>query len=248
MGGFGGEDLVQQFFVDQIQDLTEVVGEEVKHMHVLRLKNGEEVYLSDGKKLVKGILEDLQKTRAKFRVICEVPSSEPPYEITLFQGLPKADKLDLIVQKAVELGVAKIVPVQTSRSIVKWDDTKALNKVNRLNRIAQEAAKQSHRVILPIVEMPVSWPVFLERWFKEEGLKLVFWEEGSSNLVQAFVETPKKVAVFIGPEGALSKDEVDKLQVLTYTLGPRILRTETAGIVALAHLMFGLEMKGENYI
>ncbi|MDD2430438.1 MAG: RsmE family RNA methyltransferase, partial [Firmicutes bacterium] len=70
----------------------------------------------------------------------------------------------------------------------------------------------------------------------------------SSNLVQAFVETPKKVAVFIGPEGGLSKDEVDKLQVLTYTLGPRILRTETAGIVALAHLMFGLEMKGENYI
>jgi len=237
---------VQQFFVDRIEHVTDVVGDEVKHMHVLRLKVGDEVLLSDGTRLAKCLLTDLQKTRAQFELIAEVPSTEPPYEITLFQGLPKGDKLDLIVQKAVELGAAKIVPVQTSRTVVKWDEHKARSKVERLNKIALEAAKQSHRVVRPAVEELRSWQVFLDKWQEHGGLKLVFWEESTGDLRDAFSETPEKVAILIGPEGGLCPEEIKELNAPTYTLGPRILRTETAPIAALACLMFGLEMKGEN--
>lgn len=192
MGGFGGEDLVQQFFVDRIEHVTDVVGDEVKHMHVLRLKVGDEVLLSDGTRLAKCLLTDLQKTRAQFELIAEVPSTEPPYEITLFQGLPKGDKLDLIVQKAVELGAAKIVPVQTSRTVVKWDEHKARSKVERLNKIALEAAKQSHRVVRPAVEELCSWQVFWISGRSTADLNWSFGRKAPETLEMPSAKHPRK--------------------------------------------------------
>ena len=247
MGGFGGGHLVQQFFVSQVQLETTITGEELKHMQVLRLQVGEEILLSDGKKLYRGEVLSLGKQEAKVKVLAEMPSSEPPYHIPLYQGLPKGDKINFIVQKAVELGVSRIVPVQTERSVVKWDNKSAKNKIERLNRVALEAAKQSHRVVKPEVSMPLLWSEFVAKWHDFSGLKLVFWEQGYDHLNKAFLESPEKIGIVIGPEGGLSKEEALALESPLYTLGPRILRTETASIAALSMLMFALELKGEKH-
>lgn len=237
---------MQQFFVDAIQDTTIVSGDEFNHLRVLRLKVGERLYLSDGKKLALGQISRLDKDQAYVEFVNEIPSTEPPYEIVLYQGIPKGDKMDFIVQKAIELGVRRIVPVHTKRSVAKWDKDKSKKKIERLNRVAIEAAKQSHRVVAPVVEEPLSWKEFVVSWNELSGLKLVFWEVASEKLCNAFRAKPNLVSLLIGPEGGLSEEEISDLNTPTYTLGKRILRTETAGIVALSQIMYGLELEGDK--
>ncbi len=244
---------MQQFFVSKPLPLLgielEISDEQVQHMQVLRLKRGEKLLLSDGNRLVEGQLLLLDKNKAKIQITAEHKSTEPPYNITLFQGLPKGDKLDFIVQKAVELGVHQVIPVQTSLSVSRWAKDKTSHKIQRLNRIALEAAKQAHRVKCPKVEDLLLWPEFLEKWHNLSGLKLAFWEEAqpdSFSLQRVLKEKPEEVFLLIGPEGGLSKEEVSALASPCYSLGPRILRTETASLTALAIIMYSLELKGED--
>lgn len=163
--------------------------------------------------------------------------SEPTVEITLYQGLPKGDKLEWIIQKAVELGVTRIVPVVTARSIAK-SSSREDQKTARRQKIADEAAGQSGRGILPAVEPPISFGEAIARIHKERTV--VFYECGGAPLSTLLTDKPEKLSLFIGPEGGIAPEEIEKLTAAgakTATLGPRILRCETAPLAALAAVM-----------
>ena len=163
--------------------------------------------------------------------------SEPTVEITLYQGLPKGDKLEWIIQKAVELGVTRIVPVVTARSIAK-SSSREDQKTARRQKIADEAAGQSGRGILPAVEPPISFGEAIARIQKERTV--VFYECGGAPLSTLLTDKPEKLSLFIGPEGGIAPEEIEKLTAAgakTATLGPRILRCETAPLAALAAVM-----------
>ncbi len=164
-------------------------------------------------------------------------ASEPTVEVTLYQGLPKGDKLEWIIQKAVELGVTRIVPVVTARSIAK-PSPREEQKTARRQKIADEAAGQSGRGILPVVEPPISFADAAGRMARERTV--VFYECGGEPLSTLLADPPKALSIFIGPEGGIAPEELEKLVengAAVATLGPRILRCETAPIAALAAVM-----------
>lgn len=172
---------------------------------------------------------------------------ELPAKIYLFQGLPKADKLELIIQKAVELGVYQVIPVETRRSIIKLDEKKAKAKTARWQQISEAAAKQSKRGIIPEVKEPMSFQKALEM-ARDMDLKLIPYElaEGMEK-TRSLIESAKpgqSIAIFIGPEGGFDEAEVKAAQeagIEPVTLGRRILRTETAPLAILAWLGYHLE-------
>ncbi|MBQ8117308.1 MAG: 16S rRNA (uracil(1498)-N(3))-methyltransferase [Lachnospiraceae bacterium] len=172
---------------------------------------------------------------------------ELPVKITLFQGLPKADKMELIIQKAVELGVYRVVPVEMKRCVVKLDAKKAKAKTARWQQIAEAAAKQSKRAVIPEIAEPVSFRQALESAEKMQ-VKLLPYElaegmEKTRTLLQA-IAPGQEVAVFIGPEGGFDEAEVQAAReqgMEPITLGRRILRTETAGMTVLSWLVYLLE-------
>ncbi len=164
-------------------------------------------------------------------------ASEPTVEVTLYQGLPKGDKLEWIIQKAVELGVTRIVPVVTSRSIAK-SSPREEQKTARRQKIADEAAGQSGRGILPAVEPPISFSDAARRMAKERTV--VFYECGGAPLKEILSDPPKTLSLFIGPEGGIAPEELETLLengAAVATLGPRILRCETAPLAALSAVM-----------
>lgn len=166
-----------------------------------------------------------------------LPADEP--KIVLAQGIAKGDKMDAIVRQAVEVGASRIVPVTFERTIVKLRPEKYLDKANRWTRIAQSAAKQAHRTLVPAVTPPVA-PSLLAEELSDCGRVVVFWEEEGTRSVADALEdaSPSEgVAVVVGPEGGLAPHEVEALVArgaVTASLGPTILRTETAAVVALA--------------
>ena len=217
---------------------------------VLRLRPGEEVRLLDGENLWEAVLEsvDPKETTAKVTALC--PSPEAPAQAVLFQGLPKADKLELISQKGTELGMWELWPVEMERSVAKADKAdKADKKRERLNRIALEAAKQSGRAHVPEVASTISFAKALDK-LSDFDLVLVAWEEEHSlPMSQAVAKhtaehgAPKRVVIVIGPEGGISQREWEQLRehgAVSVTLGRRILRTETAGLCALSVLWTAL--------
>ena len=164
--------------------------------------------------------------------------TEPTARVTLYMGLPKADKLEWVIQKAVELGVDTVVPVVTSRSIVKLDAASASKKQERWQRIAAEAAGQSERGVIPTVELPISFAVACKRMAAEK--LLILYEGGGQTMETLLSPADKQVSLFVGPEGGISPEEVAAMQQaggVCTTLGPRILRCETAPIAALAVTM-----------
>jgi 16S rRNA (uracil1498-N3)-methyltransferase len=170
--------------------------------------------------------------------------SEPNIYVTLFQGIPKSDKMDLIVQKCVELGVSKIVPVITERTVVKIDNQKdAIKKTDRWQKIILEAAKQCNRGIVPKIELPVSFEVALKTAAEAELALIPYEKEADNGLRRYLKQGTKRISVIIGPEGGFTENEIKKaegLGIMPITLGPRILRTETAGITMLSILMYEL--------
>jgi len=246
---------MHRFYVDTpIHEAGERISlnaEESAHAaRVLRLRPGEEIRLLDGENLWAADLEsvDPKETVAVAQERC--PSPEAPAKAVLFQGLPKADKLELIAQKGTELGMWELWPVEMERSVARADKAdKADKKRERLCRIALEAAKQSGRAHVPDVAQTVSFAKALQ---KLEGFDLVLiaWEEEHalpmSQAVRRYVEehgAPETVAVVIGPEGGISQSEWQKLHdagAVSVTLGRRILRTETAGLCALSVLWTAL--------
>ena len=245
---------MHQFFVEasQIHDKAVIIeGSDVNHIkNVLRMKAGEEISVSngeDGREYRCGIVRIEED-----RVVCELrfvkeDGVELPSRVYLFQGLPKADKMELIIQKAVELGVYEVIPMETGRSVVKLDAKKAAQKTARWQAIAEAAAKQSRRRIIPQVAAPVSFAQALAR-AAEMDIKLIPYElaEGMDFTKQIFANLGegKDIAVFIGPEGGFEEKEIVRAKecgIQPITLGKRILRTETAGFTVMAWIMYQLE-------
>lgn len=243
-----------QFFVEpgQIQGKEILIqGSDVNHIkNVLRMRVGEELAVSngvDGREYrchIAALEEDT--VRCELRFIKE-DGAELPSRIYLLQGLPKADKMELIIQKAVELGAYQIVPVATHRSVVKLDDKKAAAKVSRWQAIAEAAAKQSRRGVIPRVQQVMSWEQAVNH-VKDLPVKLIPYElaedMGRTREVLENLEPGQDIAVFIGPEGGFEEREVASAMaagVTPITLGRRILRTETAGMTVLSWLMYRLE-------
>ncbi len=239
------------FFVksEQIEESkVTIIGHDVNHIkNVLRMRVGEEICVSDGlsnKEYRCGILSFEED-----RIICQIrfileEGEELPIKVTLFQGLPKGDKMDLIIQKCVELGVHDIVPVRAARSITKLDEKKSISKIERWQAIAEAAAKQSKRKIIPVIHQPVYMREALSMAKTmthilmpyELATDMQFTREAIGN-----IKDNDTVAVFIGPEGGFETEEVEsakKANAIPITLGKRILRTETAGLTVMAWLMY----------
>mgnify|MGYP001046934665 CR=1 FL=1 len=246
---------MQRFFVEPYQIEEEahrihINGTDVNHIkNVLRMKCGEDVWISDGgDKEYHCQIEELGEDEVLLHILyAQEPEYELPNKLYLFQGLPKADKMELIIQKAVELGAYSVVPVSTRRCVVKLDNRKAEKKVSRWQQIAESAAKQSKRMLVPEVHSVMTSKEALA-YAKELDVLLIPYElakgmKETKELIQA-IEPGKSIGVFIGPEGGFEEQEVaDAMEAgaKPITLGHRILRTETAGLAVLSVLMFQLE-------
>lgn len=243
-----------QFFVQpqQIQGREILIrGGDVNHIkNVLRMKVGEELSVKSGtddreyRCAIAAFEEDF--IRCELRFIKE-DGVELPSRIYLFQGLPKADKMELIVQKAVELGAFQVIPVTTRRSVVRLDEKKAAAKTARWQAIAETAAKQSKRGVIPQVCPVMSWKQALE-YAGDIPVKLIPYElaenmDRTRELIEG-LEPGQDIAVFIGPEGGFDEEEIETARAagaIPVTLGRRILRTETAGMTVLSWLVYRLE-------
>ncbi len=243
-----------QFFVEpgQIQGRRIIItGSDVNHIrNVLRMKPGEEIAVSngtDGREYRCGI-----ESFTEDEVICSLrfvkeDGVELPSRIFLFQGLPKADKMELIVQKAVELGAYEVIPVAARRCVVRLDEKKAASRISRWQGIAEAAAKQSRRGIIPQVH-PVMNMREAVAYARTMEVKLIPYElaenMGHTKEVLEAVKPGTDIAVFIGPEGGFEQEEIELAMaagIEPVTLGRRILRTETAGLTVLSWLMYHLE-------
>lgn len=243
-----------QFFVEpsQIQgNRITITGKDVNHIkNVLRMKAGEEISISngvDGKDYRCGIEELLDE-----EIICSLrfikeDGVELPAKVYLFQGLPKADKMELIIQKAVELGVHAVIPVSCKRAVVKLDEKKAKSKIARWQQIAEAAAKQSKRGIIPEIKTVLSMKEAVALAEQCE-VKLIPYElaEGMEKTKEIMnsLKPGEDIAIFIGPEGGFEESEVQlaiENGIVPITLGKRILRTETAGMTVLSWIMYQLE-------
>ena len=227
-----------------------ITGKDVNHIkNVLRMKPGEEISVStkDSDAEYRCIVESLTDEA----VFCDLAfikeGNELPSKIYLFQGLPKSDKMELIIQKAVELGAYEIIPVEMKRCVMKIEPKKAESKIARWQSISEAAAKQAKRTIVPTVSMPMSFKEALLK-AKECTHKLVPYElaEGMSHTKELFskIVPGEDIAVFIGPEGGFDQKEIELATESGFeiiTLGKRILRTETAGLFVLSNLSMLLE-------
>jgi 16S rRNA (uracil1498-N3)-methyltransferase len=240
---------MHRFFVNISQfhgDYCEIAGSDALHIsRVLRLGRGEEIAVCDGfggeylgeitavgERIVVALKEKIQST------------AEPACKVTLYQGLPKKDKMDFIVQKCVELGIFAVQPVETARCVAKGVSA---NKLERWRKIAMEAAKQSGRGIVPEVKEPLPFQEAICGAGRHDLLIVCYENETERGLLQV-LDGQKDIGLLIGPEGGLERSEVEALVCAgakTISLGRRILRTETAGMAVLSGLMFQMgEMGG----
>ena len=237
---------------EQIDDNKKAVilGDDVKHISdVLRHKIGDLLDICDenGVRYVTKI-STMEKASIGLDVL-EVSNytTEPSIMVTLFQGMPKADKLELIIQKCTELGVNEIIPVIMDRVVVKLDDKNIDKKVERWNKIALEAGKQSGRQKIPMVQKPTKLKNLIENISKYDIVLLPYECEKQISLKAVLKNLDRKcknVAIIIGPEGGFSENEIELLSlenVKRVSLGPRILRTETAGLATLAMVLYELQ-------
>lgn len=214
---------------------------------VLRLKPGDTVEISDGQKWeYEGVIEDITATEATLRITDKQSfAREPETRVTLFQGIPKAGKMDLIVQKCVELGADSIVPVFMERTVVN-DNGKIGKKTERWQKISDEACKQCRRGIIPKVAAAVDDSEMMNM-LENFDLVLFPYENETDRTIRDSLRSlkskPETVAVVIGPEGGFSDSEAKQLKKYEcVSLGRTVLRTETAGIAALAMIMYELEL------
>ena len=246
---------MHHFFVDPSsieEGIVRIVGTDLNHMkNVLRMKPGEEVLISDGTgKDYNCQVKEYGAEEGILVILSEnADSRELPSRIWLFQGLPKSDKMEVILQKAVELGAAGVIPVATRNAVVKLDAKKAEAKIRRWQAIAESAAKQSKRSYIPqvgpVMSLKEAFSYIEEQKF---DLRMIPYElekgmDGTKTVLEALAPG-QQVAVFIGPEGGFDEEEIQlalKMGVKPVSLGKRILRTETAGPAILALLMMKLE-------
>ncbi len=243
---------MHHFFVEQKQireNEIRIEGSDVNHIrNVLRIRPGEQISVSSGSARYRCEVVRLEEDSVTAKILWkQEKDTELSCRISLFQGLPKGDKMELIVQKAVELGAFEIIPMATKRSVVRLDEKRADSKQKRWSAIAESAAEQSMRTIVPEVRPLMS---FAEAVSYAAGFtqKFIPYEraEDMDETKAAFsaIRPGDTVAVFIGPEGGFDEEEIALAKsagVRPLTLGRRILRTETAGMTVLSILMFQLE-------
>ena len=242
------------FFVEpsQIQGNDIIItGSDVNHIkNVLRMKIGEELSVSNGmdRKEYRCGIEEFREDciLCKLHFVRE-DGVELPSKVYLFQGLPKADKMEMIIQKAVELGVYEVIPVATKRAVVRLDEKKAKSKIARWQGIAEAAAKQSKRRIIPNISRVMSMKEAID-YASGMEIRLIPYElaegmEETKKMISS-LKAGQSIAVFIGPEGGFEESEIAEAMkegICPVTMGKRILRTETAGITILAWIMYQLE-------
>jgi len=243
---------MHKFFVPKQNidgDNAIIDGEDVKHIYkVLRLKIGDEVSINNCEGLeYLGEITLIDKKSVNIKLLEQSSiNNESPIQVYLFQGMPKSTKMDLIVQKNTELGVSAITPIITERVEVKTE-LKEFKKVDRWNRIALEACKQSKRSLVPQINVPIEFQQLLEELKGMDLVVVPYENEEGYGLKKLMANIDKKaivkVAIVIGPEGGFEECEIDKLKEMgasIITLGPRILRTETAGFTCTSLIMYEL--------
>lgn len=245
---------MQHFFVtpEQVKEQEIIItGTDVNHIrNVLRMKIGEKLEISDGnnKKYLCEIRNMSSETVTADILEVKSTDSESACRIVLFQGLPKSDKMDWIVQKSVELGVSEIVPMATRRAVVKLDEKKARKKQERWQTIAESAAKQAGRGIIPEIKAVSDFSEALSYAGKLDHILIPYeLAEGMNETRKQFasLEKGESIGIFIGPEGGFEVEEVQSAVevagAVPVTLGKRILRTETAGLFVLSVLSYLME-------
>lgn len=247
-----------QFFVEDEQVVFDaeqktgkicITGTDVNHIrNVLRMKTGEKVRVSDRSgHAFFCCLEEIAGNYVSARIeYADETGTELDNPIWLFQGLPKSDKMELIIQKATELGVSEVIPVSMKNCVVKLDAKKADNKNKRWQTIAESAAKQSKRTVIPVIRPLMNWKEALEL-AKTLDVVLVSYEnergmEATREII-GHITPGQSIGIFIGPEGGFSEEEITGLpdEMHRISLGRRILRTETAGLATLAMLVYQLD-------
>lgn len=246
---------MQRYFIEKLENQFEVTitGDDFHHMtRVMRMNPGDTFYGVIDKKTAIVKIESIQDKALTGRIIDWIEGTkELPIQVTIVNGLPKGDKLELIIQKGTELGANTFIPFNATRSIVKWDSKKAGKKTERLRKIAKEAAEQSHRTEIPEISDPVDLRRLLDL-AQAYDYKLVAYEEDAKqgeaaqlvNTIGRMVPGQSLIIVF-GPEGGLDSAEINQLLengFQTCGLGPRILRTETAPLYALSAISYQLEL------
>ncbi len=244
---------MQKFFVknNQIEEnIINIIEEDVNHIiNVLRLKREDEIQICNQETAKNYIAKIVQYDKEK--VVCKIEREiksevEPKVNVTLYQGLPKADKMELIIQKTTEIGIKRIIPVSMERSIVKLNEKDSKKKIQRWQKIAEVAAKQSKRDKIPQIEDVINiskiysnineYDIFIVAYENEKQIKL-------KEILKKY-NSAKNIAVLIGPEGGIEEKEIEKLKqsgVTTVSLGSTILRTETAPIVITSNILYELE-------
>lgn len=243
-----------QFFVEDEQvreNIIDITGSDVNHIkNVLRMKTGEKIRIStkSGKAYFCHVADISDMAVAACIDSEDTIGTELDNEIVLFQGLPKGDKMELIIQKAVELGVSSVVPIVMKNCVAKLDDKKANKKIERWQAIAQSAAKQSKRTRIPKICMPMSYENVLKESSMFDVVLVPYENErgmDETRRILSSIERDTKIAVIIGPEGGFAPQEIEAADKLSnahrISLGRRILRTETAAIATLAMLGFCLD-------
>lgn len=244
---------MSHFFItsDQVAgNILTIIGDDVNHMkNVLRMREGEHFSAADENGMCyECAVETLEKHQVTAQILeKKMGETELSSKIYLFQGLPKSDKMELIIQKAVELGANQIIPVVTKRSIVKLDAKKEASKLKRWQSIAEGAAKQSGRMLIPQISEVKTFTEALQM-AQTLDINIIPYEcargmEGTREIFRS-IKPGMSVGIFIGPEGGWEESEVEQakeLDVKPVTLGRRILRTETAGLTTLSILMYLLE-------
>lgn len=241
------------FFVSKsavLDGKIEILGSDAFHIaRSLRMAVGDEISVSDGEGVVyECTLSEIRDERCECEILSSAPSSaEPKTEITLFMAYPKGDKLEVVIQKAVELGASRIVPFESERCIKRPKAEKLDRQLERLNKIATEAAKQCGRGILPRVEAPVGFKEMLAEACAFDLPLFCYEGDGTRSLREVLdgAASPRNACVIVGSEGGFSPKEAEAAKsagLVSVNLGPRILRCETAPLYALAALSYRFEL------
>ncbi|MFP5109162.1 16S rRNA (uracil(1498)-N(3))-methyltransferase [Neobacillus sp. C211] len=247
---------MQRYFVKQRANGNRfLIDEEDRHhiVKVMRMQLGDQIICVDpeGKQAVCALAEITDTSVVADVVQWKDIGSELPISITIASGLPKGDKLEWIIQKGTELGAHQFLPFSAARSVVKWDEKKAAKKIDRWQKIAKEAAEQSHRAFLPEVSSAISFKELISKSIDFDYKLVAFEEESRNGETSVFASTLNKMSkgnsllLVFGPEGGLSDAEVQQLKNNDFAvcgLGPRILRTETAPLYTLAAISYHFEL------
>ena len=246
---------MQRYFINQSFNNQQAIisGDDARHISkVMRMREGEEIIVVSTGEASICTIEQIGEEIIVKQTGRVIPSPEMPIQVTIACGLPKGDKLELIAQKATELGMYALIPFEAERSIVKWDAKKASKNQQRLQKIAKEAAEQSHRTYIPQIPEAVSFQQLLKTVQNydvvfiadEEDAKAEKRTRFAEKLKNVYDKKSKSILIIFGPEGGISRKEADALLAVgaqTMSLGPRILRAETAPLYALSAISYEFE-------